>query len=89
MQKLQTSLMRQKQKAYKGKTLKVLCDGIDYDKECFVGRHEGQCLDVDTQVYFYGGGTLIESGKIYDVKITKTGLDLTGKVRQSEQGVSE
>lgn len=35
-----------------GKTVSVLCDGIDYDKGCFVGRSDFQAPDIDGVIYF-------------------------------------
>ena len=35
-----------------GKTVSVLCDGIDYDKGCFIGRADFQAPDIDGAVYF-------------------------------------
>lgn len=36
-----------------GRTIKVLCDGIDYEKGCFVGRAYFSAPDIDGKVYFY------------------------------------
>lgn len=35
-----------------GKDVKVLCDGIDFDKSCFVGRSYFQAPEIDGRVYF-------------------------------------
>lgn len=35
-----------------GKRVKVLCDGIDYEKSCFVGRSYFQAPEIDGRVYF-------------------------------------
>ena len=35
-----------------GKRIEVLCDGIDYDKNCFVGRAYFNAPDIDGKVYF-------------------------------------
>lgn len=63
-----------------GKTLKVLYEGIDYDKKCFFGRSEFQAPDVDGKVYF--SGEYANAGHYYDVEITSfKGYDLVGKIK--------
>lgn len=68
---------------FKGKTVRVLCDGIDYDKQCFVGRMYFQSPDIDGKVYFTASpDVLVRQGEYYDVKITHTGAyDLRGQVK--------
>lgn len=61
-----------------GKTLRVLYEDIDYDKNLFVGRSEYDAPDVDTKVYFTAD--FAEAGEYYDVKITGyEGYDLLGE----------
>ena len=60
-----------------GKTVEVICDGIDEDRLCFVGRTEYQTPEVDTKVFFTADFT-VEQGEIYKVYITDVGFDLTG-----------
>lgn len=69
---------------FKGKTIRVLCDGIDYDRQCFVGRAYFQSPDIDGKVYFTASpDVLVGQGKFYDVKITRTGAyDLFGSVEK-------
>lgn len=66
---------------YIGKEIEVLCDGIDYDKNCFVGRAYFNAPDIDGKVYFnasYG-----EQGKRYMVKIESAdSYDLYGKTEE-------
>jgi tRNA A37 methylthiotransferase MiaB len=50
-----------------GKKLEVLCDGIDYEKSCFVGRAYFNAPDIDGKVYFHAAKA--EQGKYYQVKI--------------------
>ena len=38
-----------------GKEIEVLCDGIDYEKGCFIGRAYFSAPDIDGKVYFYAG----------------------------------
>ncbi|MBQ8291669.1 MAG: radical SAM protein [Clostridia bacterium] len=62
-------------KGYVGKVVEVLCDGIDYEKSCFVGRAYFNAPDIDGKVYFNAneamqGETykvLIQSGDAYDL----------------------
>ncbi len=69
---------------FKGKTIRVLCDGIDYDRQCFVGRAYFQSPDIDGKVYFTASpDILVGQGKFYDVRITRTGAyDLFGSVEK-------
>ncbi len=67
-----------KLKTYVGKTLSVICDGIDYEKSCFVGRAYFQAYEIDGCVYFTAEKA--EEGKRYDVLITSADTyDLYGK----------
>ena len=62
-----------------GRTLSVVYEGIDYDKQAFFGRSEFQAPDVDPRVFFTSNEPL-EFGKYYDVKITGlVGSDLKGE----------
>ena len=65
--------------AYIGKTLSVVYEGIDFNKNLFYGRTEYNAPDVDTQVYFTGD--FCDLGQEYNVTITGTdGYDLVGKI---------
>ncbi|MCH5155923.1 MAG: 30S ribosomal protein S12 methylthiotransferase RimO [Clostridiales bacterium] len=62
-----------------GKTLRVMYEDVDFDKNKFVGRADFQAPQVDGVVYFKGTG--LEVGRYYNVQITKsTNYDLYGKV---------
>ena len=58
-----------------GREIEVLCDGIDYEKGCFVGRAYFSAPDIDGKVYFYAAEAtqgeyykvLIESADSYDL----------------------
>lgn len=64
-------------KEFVGKSIKVLCDGIDYDKNCFSGRAYFNAPEIDGRVYFHAHEAV--QGKIYDVKILKSdSYDLYG-----------
>lgn len=61
-----------------GKTVEVLCDGIDYDKNRFVGRGYWSAPEIDGKVYF--NAPFAEQGKRYRVMITDAdSYDLFGK----------
>ena len=66
---LQESVSREKLAKYKGGTVKVLCDGIDYDAGCFVGRAYFQAPDVDGKVYF--NAYEANQGEYYEVLIDR------------------
>ncbi|HHW90170.1 MAG TPA: 30S ribosomal protein S12 methylthiotransferase RimO [Clostridiales bacterium] len=62
------------------KTLKVLYEGIDFDKNLFFGRTQYNAPEVDTLVYF--SGNYAEIGNFYDVKITDIlTYDLKGEMQ--------
>lgn len=75
---LQSEVIEKKHAAYIGKVIKVIYEGIDYDKQIFYGRNEQNAPDIDTLVYFRSDFSL-EIGEIYDVKITGTGFNLYGE----------
>lgn len=78
---LQSSIIFNDNKKYIGKTLKVLYEGIDYDKQMFYGRPEFCAPDVDTKVLFKSK-TLTEIGNFYNVNIVGTdNYDLIGEVK--------
>jgi tRNA A37 methylthiotransferase MiaB len=61
-----------------GKEIEVLCDGIDYDKNCFVGRAYFSAPDIDGKVYFHAGEAM--QGERYKVLIERAdSYDLYGK----------
>ena len=79
---LQTKIIKQKNKSLIGKTVRVIYDDIDYDKQTFVGRTEWQTPDIDNVVLF-GAEDEVQIGEFYDVKIVGTdGIDLVGEVQK-------
>ena len=50
-----------------GRKIEVLCDGIDYEKSCFVGRAYFHAPDIDGKVYFRSMDAM--QGKRYEVYI--------------------
>jgi ribosomal protein S12 methylthiotransferase len=66
-----------------GKTLAVLYEDIDFDKNMFVGRTEYNAPEIDSRVYFTGG--FADAGREYDVLITGyNDYDLTGEMATNE-----
>ena len=66
-----------------GKEIDVLCDGIDYDKNCFVGRAYFNAPDIDGKVYFNAGEAM--QGERYKVLITSSdAYDLYGHTEDYE-----
>jgi ribosomal protein S12 methylthiotransferase len=55
--------------AFIGKQVEVLCDGIDYEKGCFVGRAYFSAPDIDGKVYFYAGEAM--QGERYRVTVDR------------------
>ncbi len=53
--------------SFVGRKLEVLCDGIDYEKSCFVGRAYFNAPDIDGKVYFHSMDAM--QGKRYEVFI--------------------
>lgn len=77
--KVQKIISGEINRSYVGKTLKVLSDGIDYDKNKFTGRAYFSAPDIDGKVYFDGDN--VEQGKYYNVKIVRANAyDLYGRM---------
>ncbi len=75
---VQHEISAAKLSAYIGKKLRVLCDGINYEKNCFEGRAYFSAPDIDGKVYFNAPSAI--QGEYYDVIITDNdSCDLTGK----------
>ena len=66
-----------------GKEIEVLCDGIDYEKGCFVGRAYFSAPDIDGKVYFYAGEAM--QGERYLVTVDRAdSYDLYGRTNDYE-----
>jgi ribosomal protein S12 methylthiotransferase len=77
---LQTAVINNRNNNLIGKTIEVLFDEIDYDKQMFVGRADFQAPDIDNLVYFTADKE-VHVGEYYDVEIVGAdGIDLVGKV---------
>lgn len=75
---LQQEISKEILQGFVGKTVKVLCDGIDYDKNCFVGRAYFNAPDIDGKVYFNAHEA--EQGEWYEIQITAAdSYDLYGQ----------
>jgi ribosomal protein S12 methylthiotransferase len=68
-----------------GKVLRVVVEGLhENDLSKIVGRHAGQCPDIDSQVILEGQPKVF-AGERYWVQVTSyDGYDLIGKVLQEE-----
>lgn len=78
--KLQQKVMRSRMASNNGRELDVIYEGIDYDRQMFVGRSKSDAPEIDTKVFFTSD-TPVDIGSIYKVKIEKVeGLDYIGKV---------
>ena len=78
----QKKISKEHNLALVGKTLEVVCDGVDYDKQYFYGRAYFSAPDIDGKVYFTYDGE-IKQGERYNVKITKADdYDLYGEVKE-------
>lgn len=74
----QLSVARQNNAAKIGKTVRVLYEGMDYDKNMLYGRTQQNAPSVDSLVYF--DSEYCDVGNFYDVKITGyDDYDLIGK----------
>ena len=77
MYAVQREISEKKLKAYVGKKLRVLCDGIDYERNCFYGRAYFSAPEIDGKIYFNSANA--EQGKYYEVLIAKNdSYDLFG-----------
>ena len=64
--------------SFVGKELEVLCDGIDYEKNCFVGRAYFSAPEIDGRVYFHAREVM--QGETYKVVINSAdSYDLYGE----------
>lgn len=68
-------------RSFVGKQVEVLCDGIDYDRKCFVGRAWWSAPDIDGKVYFHA--TEAEQGERCLVTVTGSdSYDLFGETEE-------
>lgn len=75
---VQKQVVKQNLATFKGKTLKVVCEGFDQNYFTYYGRAYFNAPDIDGKVYFFSSDE-VEVGKTYDVQIIKAqGYDLFG-----------
>ncbi len=76
---VQEAISAQRLAALAGTRVRVLCDGIDAERGCFVGHAAFQAYDVDGKVFFTAPHA--QTGAFYDVHIERTDeADLYGSV---------
>lgn len=79
VEEVQSSIMENIAKSYIGRDVEVMCDGIDYDRACFVGHTDRQHPEIDNKVYF-GATFVVNEGQSYRIHITGVDkLDLVGE----------
>lgn len=79
----QAEVSAEQLQTFVGKTLAVVCDGIDDENQCFIGRAYFQAPDVDGVVRFTAEKAA--EGAVYNVKITAADTyDLWGNVSPEE-----
>lgn len=83
LSRIQSANIEKTHQKYLGRTLKVIYEGIDYNKGLFYGRSEYNAPEIDTKVYFTSGFPL-DIGEYYDVTITETGFHLFGGVYEKD-----
>ena len=75
--KVQREISKEFLRGKVGRTVDVLCDGIDYEREQFVGRAYWSAPEIDGKVYFHA--PFAEQGEVYKVKIARAdSYDLYG-----------
>lgn len=82
LMKMQKKVLKKLNKKWIGKKLPVVVEGYHPEtKLLMVGRHYGQCPDIDGQVIINDGRYVTEFGKVYTVEITDVAdYDLVGRV---------
>ncbi len=74
---VQEKISAQQLSKFVGKEIEVLCDGIDYEKGCFVGRAYFSAPDIDGKVYFNAAEAM--QGKRYQIIVdSANAYDLYG-----------
>ena len=66
----QMNIMQEQGEAMEGKTLKVLCEGLDAESGRFIGRSYMDSPDVDGSILFSAKGAEPSFGKFVNVRIT-------------------
>lgn len=80
---VQSEISLQKISLFIGKKIRVLCDGINYKKNCFEGRGYFSAPDIDGKVYFNAHNAV--QGQYYDIIVTKVdSYDIYGHTEDYE-----
>ncbi len=80
----QANVAKEILQSFVGRNVEVVCDGIDYEKSCFVGRAYFNAPDIDGKVYFNAAEAM--QGERYSVTITRAeNYDLYGVTEDYEQ----
>ncbi len=67
--------------SYIGKTVRVVCDAVDFERGCFVGRMYFQAYEADGVTYFTASQAV--TGKVYDVIVERTEAgNLIGRAKE-------
>lgn len=82
LMQVQKKVVKKRQKKMIGKKLSVFVEGYHPESSLLmVGRHYGQCPDIDGQVIINDGRKVTAFGQLYTVEITDTAdYDLIGRV---------
>lgn len=82
LMKIQKKVVKKRQKKMIGKKLSIFVEGYHPESSLLmVGRHYGQCPDIDGQVIINDGRKVKAFGQLYTVEITDTAdYDLIGRV---------
>lgn len=79
---VQKAISKKYLQSYVGKSIEIICDDIDYDKQCFVGRAYFNAPDIDGKVYFTSC-EVVNQGERYMVEITSCdSYDLYGEIKE-------
>ncbi len=79
----QEEISKEIMQSFVGKCIEVVCDGIDYEKGCFVGRAYFNAPDIDGKVYF--NASEATQGERYEVLVTEAdAYDLYGRTEDYE-----
>lgn len=82
----QAEIARETMQSFVGNTLSVVCDGIDFERSCFVGRAYFQAPEIDGVVYFTAPRAT--EGEVYEVTVLRADTyDLWGEVSANQEAL--
>lgn len=83
---IQQKIIKKRNEGLIGRTVRVIYDGIDYDRQAFIGRMAVQAPDIDGVTYFTADGQ-VQIGEFYDIEIVGAeGVDLIGVLANAPMG---